>query len=72
MVFTPAELRDLVDDAERLAAGHPGRHYVSLLKSAPTAAAARRFEARSTDAERAHVVGRAVHLLLGENYHRRP
>lgn len=40
-----------------------------MLKSAPTAAAIRTIEERSTAEEVARVGGRAVHLLLGENYH---
>jgi len=38
IVFTPAELRAVAADARRFADGHEGRHYVSLLKSEPTAA----------------------------------
>jgi hypothetical protein len=42
---------------------------VSLLKEAPSAAAIRAIEERSSAEEVARVGGRAVHLLLGENYH---
>ena len=69
IVFTQAELREIADDAERFAEGYAGRHYVSLLKTEPSAALAADLEARSTDQERVHVSGRAVHLLLGESYH---
>lgn len=67
IVFTPKELKAIAEEAE--AFGHGGRHYVSLLKSAPSAAAIRTIEERSTAEEVARVGGRAVHLLLGENYH---
>lgn len=67
IVFAPKELKTIAEEAE--AFGHGGRHYVSLLKSAPTAAAIRTIEERSTAEEVARVGGRAVHLLLGENYH---
>jgi uncharacterized protein (DUF1697 family) len=67
IVFTPAELRAVADEAAGF--GHPGRHYVSLLKEEPGAEAVRAVEAASTAEEVARVGGRAVHLLLGENYH---
>ncbi|MCD4527025.1 DUF1697 domain-containing protein [Nocardioides sp. cx-173] len=68
ILFTPAELRRVADDADRLAADHAGRHYVSLLKDEPSAATARVLEERSTEQERVHVEGRAVHLLVGQSY----
>jgi uncharacterized protein (DUF1697 family) len=67
IVFTQQELREIADHASRL--GHGGRHYVSLLKDAPSAAAVKRLEESSTAEEVAKVGGRAVHLLLGANYH---
>jgi uncharacterized protein (DUF1697 family) len=44
-------------------------HYVSLLKDAPSAAQIKAVEAAGTADEVARVGGRAVHLLLGANYH---
>jgi uncharacterized protein (DUF1697 family) len=67
IVFTPQELKAIATEAASF--GHGGRHYVSLLKEKPTAAAVRRLEETSTAEEVAKVGGRAVHLLLGENYH---
>ena len=67
IVFTPKELVAIAEEAESF--GHGGRHYVSLLKDPPTAAAIRAVEETSTAEEVARVGGRAVHLLLGENYH---
>ena len=71
IVFTLAELAEVAADAEELAGERDdgGRHYVSLLKQAPSPTAVSEAEARSTDAERLVVRGRAAHLLLGENYH---
>ena len=69
IVLTPAELCAVAADAEALAAGHRGQQYVSLLKQIPSPEAIEQIEQRSTAEERARVVGRAVHLLLGENYH---
>jgi uncharacterized protein (DUF1697 family) len=69
IVFTRAELRAIAADAERFADGHTGRHYVSLLKHEPTAAQVAAVEAAGSAGEVAKVGGRAVHLLLGENYH---
>ena len=69
IVFTQRELRDIAADAERFAEGHEGRHYVSLLKEAPTAAQVKAVEDASSAGEVAKVGGRAVHLLLGANYH---
>lgn len=67
IVFTTKELREIAERASSF--GHSGRHYVSLLKEVPSAAAIERLEAVSTTEEVAKVGGRAVHLLLGENYH---
>jgi len=67
IVFTPKELAAIA--AEAASFGHGGRHYVSLLKDAPTAASVQAMEAASTADEVVRVGDRAVHLLLGENYH---
>ena len=67
MVFTQKELREIAEHAASF--GHGGRHYVSLLKEAPTDAAVRKLEDSITTDEVAKVGGRAVHLLLGGNYH---
>jgi uncharacterized protein (DUF1697 family) len=67
VVFTQKELREIAEHAASF--GHGGRHYVSLLKEAPTAAAIQKLEDSSTTDEVARVGGRAVHLLLGDNYH---
>ena len=64
IVLTTAELRAVVDEAERVAPDHAGRHYVSLLKHEPDEAAACALVARSTRDERVHVAGRGVHLVL--------
>ncbi|MEJ7833930.1 MAG: DUF1697 domain-containing protein [Nocardioides sp.] len=70
VVFTQAELRAIADEAEQVAAGHGGgAHYVSLLKEAPTAALAEKIEALGDERGRAHVSGRAVHLLVMDPYH---
>src|SRR4051794_2556911 len=63
IVFTQKELRETPEHASSSAPG--GRHYVSLLKEAPTAAAVTRLEDSITTDEVAKVGGRAVHLLLG-------
>jgi uncharacterized protein (DUF1697 family) len=70
IVFTQQELREIAEHAARLShsLGHGGRHYVSLCKDAPTAAAIRKLEESITTDEVAKVGGRAVHLLLGDNY----
>jgi uncharacterized protein (DUF1697 family) len=67
IVLTQQELREIAEQAA--AFGHAGRHYVSLLKDAPSAAAVRKVEQVATADEVAKVGGRAVHLLLGANYH---
>ena len=67
MVFTQKELVEIADHASSF--GHGGKHYVSLLKDAPTAAAVKKVEEVGTTDEVAKVGGRAVHLLLGDNYH---
>jgi uncharacterized protein (DUF1697 family) len=67
MVFTQRELAEIAEHASSF--GHGGKHYVSLLKDPPTEAAIAELEAVSTTDEVAKVGGRAVHLLLGANYH---
>jgi uncharacterized protein (DUF1697 family) len=67
IVFTQKELAAIADEAESF--GHGGKHYVSFLKETPTAAAIEAVEAVGTADEVARVGGRAVHLLLGDNYH---
>jgi len=69
IVLTPKELSQVAADADEVAAGHDGLRYVSLLKDVPTAAAAGKLHAAGQEGERAEVRGRAVHLLLGEDYH---
>lgn len=64
---SPAELREIAAYGEAL--GHAQRHYVSLLKNEPAPELAAALESRSTENETVRVQGRAVHLLLGENYH---
>jgi uncharacterized protein (DUF1697 family) len=72
IVFSPAELCAVADEAEEVAAGHPGTHYVSLLKRAPSADLVRRIEAQSTDRDVARVRGRAVHMIITDSYHHAP
>jgi uncharacterized protein (DUF1697 family) len=67
IVFTPKELTTIADEAASF--GHGGKHYVSLLKDTPTPAQIKAVEAAGTADEVARVGGRAVHLLLGDNYH---
>lgn len=65
---TPTELTGIAADAERYA-GHEGRHYVSVLKHEPTPDEIAQVEAVSSGHEVVKVGGRAVHLLLGPDYH---
>ena len=73
IAFTPAELRQVVADADELAAGMDsvGRHYVSLLKDVPPDDVRRLAEEASDDSERLAIRGRAAHLLMAErdSYH---
>jgi uncharacterized protein (DUF1697 family) len=67
IVFTQKELRAIAEHAESF--GHGGRHYVSLLKDEPSAADVQRLENSIKTDEVAKVGGRAVHLMIGGNYH---
>ncbi|NPC97574.1 DUF1697 domain-containing protein [Nocardioides sp. zg-DK7169] len=67
VVMTPSELRATLEHAESF--GHDGMHYVSFLKQEPAPEAVAALEAGSSAEEVARVGGRAVHLMLGENYH---
>jgi len=69
IVFTPAEVSAIAAEAEEFARDHDGVHYVSLLKEEPSAELIEKIEAAGKGTESARVGGRAVHLLLGPNYH---
>ncbi len=69
IAFTPAEVTAIAEEATELAKGHDGVQYVSLLKDEPTDELIERIEAVGRGEESARVGGRAVHLMLGANYH---
>lgn len=67
IVFTTRELKAIAERARSF--GESERHYVSLLKEDPSAAAVQAMEDASTAEEVAKVGGRAVHLLYhGRSY----
>ena len=71
-VFTPAELAEVYDDAQRFAAEHDGPsagHYVSLLQGTASAKDVAEFEKRAVDGEYVRVGRRAGHLILSKPYH---
>jgi uncharacterized protein (DUF1697 family) len=68
IAYTADELRALVEDADRFAVGHEGRHYVWLVKDAPSPALRAELEDLSRQDERVHVSPRAVHLLVAGGY----
>lgn len=64
MVFSPADLRAVVDEAADVAPEPPEyAHYISLLKEPATASVAEAAAALSLPGETVVVRGRAVHLL---------
>lgn len=69
IAFTLAELAAMAADAEELHAGRElDRHYLYLLKDAPTAASVAAAERASDDVNQLVVRGRAAHVLLGPGY----
>jgi uncharacterized protein (DUF1697 family) len=66
IVYTADELRGIVEDADGF--DHDGKHYVWLLKEAPSATLRTQLEALSTDGERVGLSDRAVHLMLDGGY----
>ncbi|MFL6022076.1 MAG: DUF1697 domain-containing protein [Marmoricola sp.] len=69
MVFSPAELRTLVEEAAAVPERTPEyAHYVSLLKEPATAAVAKAAAGLSLPGETVVVRGRAVHLLYDIPY----
>jgi uncharacterized protein (DUF1697 family) len=70
IVFSPAELSQLAADADKVAEQHPFEygHYLSLLKTEPSAAAKAKVEGLSGNGETLLVRGRAVHLLYDIPY----
>lgn len=71
LVLTPAELRQVYDDAMSLESPLPGepRRYVTFLKHTPPADAVGAIDGWDYDGERARVVGRAVHVWLNKPSH---
>jgi uncharacterized protein (DUF1697 family) len=70
MVFSPAELTDILGEADELAASHEPAYgqYLTLLKTPASASGAAAAEALSTDGETLVVRGRVVHLLYDVPY----
>jgi uncharacterized protein (DUF1697 family) len=69
VILTPAELREVHDDAQRLevpSGDGPTRRYVSLFKAGtqPDAAVAQRMADWDVPGESAAVIGRAVHIAI--------
>ncbi len=71
MVFTPAELVSIAEDADRLWAelGEPHSHYISLYKASPAATAIRALHELELDGEVVRVAGRAAHVVLQRQFH---
>lgn len=70
MVFTPAEICEIAEDAEELGAeqGDVLAHYITLFKKPPSAEAIKAVHAAQFDAEVARVRGRAAHLMLSKSF----
>ena len=70
IAFSPAELVQVAEDADRVSAPQPPTyaHYVELLRAAPSAADAALIEGQELPGQRAIVQGRAVHLLFDIPY----
>ncbi len=71
IVVTLAELAQVAQDLDEIAAQHPAGHghYVSLLKETPTAEGTARLEGHDLADETVVVRDRAVHLLYAKPYH---
>ena len=71
MVFTPAEVVAIAQDADRLRAevGEPESHYITLYKAAPPADAVAEVEGLSFEGETVRVADRAAHVLLQRGFH---
>lgn len=70
IVFTPAELVAVADDAHELHAARPDleRHYLYLLKAEPDPVRVAEVESLSDDVNQVVVRRRAAHVLLGPGY----
>jgi uncharacterized protein (DUF1697 family) len=70
MVFSPAELCEIAEDAEELAAevGDVLAHYITLFKQPPAPEAIKAVHQAEYDAEIARVRGRAAHLMLSKSF----
>lgn len=70
IVLSPDELVGVAGYAASLAdtLGPSGRHYVELLRDEPSPEVVAAIEAGSGEGRRAHVDGRAIHLLVDDGY----
>ncbi|HWI44098.1 MAG TPA: DUF1697 domain-containing protein [Nocardioides sp.] len=70
LVYTPAELVAVAEDARELDAARPDleRHYVYLLKREADPARVAEVEARSDETNQVVVRRRAAHVLMGPGY----
>lgn len=68
LVFSTAELCQIVDDVDELHDDALERHYVLLLKSKPAADVVKKVHALDSPPHRTVVRNRAAHLLLGKGY----
>lgn len=66
VVLTPVELAEVARHAASLA--RPGRHYVELLKTAPSPEVVALLEAGSDPRKTAQVGERAIHFLVDTDY----
>jgi uncharacterized protein (DUF1697 family) len=74
IMFSPAELRQVVEDADAIEpppfAGHPEeRRFVVFFKEPASAEDAEAMAAYDEALERVVAVGRAVHVWIGGNFH---
>jgi len=67
--LSPAELIVVAEEAKTFGEGHDGLHYISLLKDEPSVELIEALAARTGGEEVARLGRRAVHLLIGANYH---
>lgn len=70
IAYTTDEVVALADDAARLGTGHTGYHAVALLKEPPTQPGVEALREEAGPGERVEASDRAVHLLVGAEFHR--
>ncbi len=69
LLYSPAELSQVVDDADRLGEQHEGSHYVCLVGAEIAETVSRALAGLSRPGETVVAAGRSIHLFYDVSFH---